>query len=939
MITDPVEQFLSILPFHPDPYQMDAIRALSDGRSVLVAAPTGTGKTVVAEYAVHLALARGLRALYTTPIKALSNQKYRDFRARYGDQVGLLTGDLVENPRGRLLVMTTEVARNILVQDPNSFQDVGCLVFDEVHYLADPERGTAWEESILLAPIYVPLVCLSATVANAEEIAEWIRTTGRDVALIESFERSVPLKHRYYLEGTLYPILEGDRPQAVVGTWGRGDRDTGNKAAGTTGANGHRNGHRSRDADLLQPRPPDVVRALDDAGLLPGIYFLFSRKAVEAAAESCMPLKLLPYRHSAEVRRIAQERLAGLPAEDRTLTQVERLLALLPKGIGFHHAGMLPPLKTLVEELLAAGRLKVVFATDTLALGINVPARSVVVGEMTKFDGQLRRPLSPGEYRQLTGRAGRRGMDPVGYSILLDSPWVGIERAMETAIGAVAPLESAFRPGYGTVLNLLQQGGDEDRLSRLISGSLRQFQEDGKLRRLAEERERIAGALASLPSHCPICGEPSQGLEQEKRLRREQGRAEAAVEAAFREKALLEERIGAWPWQYGKSQRKQWLRDAPYGAVAYSRRHGWTAYLGPSREGIGSFFLEGGVAPLPTYADLDYLPDPPVTLELPESVSRRSHLVDGVAEGIDRREIDQLAAALERLGLPDLESTAQEVKAAAQVANAGALAALDERAAAAAVRRREVALALAQNPYLSCPHRPQHRRAERDRRHLSGLLAAQDKELDVARKEASRRAHRIVRSLRSVLESFGYLAGGQPTRKAAALMRIFDSNALILSELLDWGILADLSAPELAEVASWFAFDKDGAGRALATTERLARARGAVDAATRQVLEVERRNGLSLSHALPQEFRGVALGWATGARLADLSARSGLAEGDIVFTLQKAIDLCRQIGQAAPRSRTPSLARRAAEAERLLRRGVVDSYYRWVVGDSVVSDR
>ncbi len=953
MPVDPVQEFLAGLAFQLDPFQTEAIQALAQGRSVLVAAPTGTGKTVIAEFAVHLALARGLRAIYTTPIKALSNQKFRDFRARYGDQVGLLTGDLVENPAGRLLVMTTEVARNMLVQAPSSFQDVGCLVFDEVHYLADPERGTAWEESILLAPAHVPLVCLSATVANAGEIAEWIRTTGRDVALIESDQRAVPLKHRYYLEGLLHPLLEGGRHQLPIIRQRSGGRNGSARGGGvappriqhsalstqhTSTANSGRNGRHPEDSAFLPPGPSEVVKALSGADLLPALYFMFSRKAVEEAAEACHRLNLLPYPQAAEVRRLVRERLASLPTADHALLQVERLLALLPRGIGFHHAGLLPPLKTLVEELLAAGTLKVVFATDTLALGINVPARSVVVGEMVKFDGQTRRPLSPGEYRQLTGRAGRRGMDPVGYSILLDSPWVGIDRILEIATGDVAPLESAFRPGYSTILNLQRQPGDEDRLAQLIAGSLRQFQEGGKLRELTEERDRIVELLAALPSGCPVCGDPSTGMEQEKKLKREQDRAESALEAALRDRVALEGRISAWPWQYSKIARKQWVRFAPTGAMAYSRDCGWMVYLGPSSEGIGSFFFDGTAAPLATYSTLDYLPDPPIVLTLPESIARRGTLLDGIAGSLSQRESHELSEALKRMDTPDLEAIAREAKAAATVANANALRELEQRIASAEARRHEATQALGQNPYRSCPHRGEHRSTERDRRHYAGLLIEVDRDLASARREAGRRAHRTLRSLRSVLERFGYMANGQPTRKAGVLMRIFDSRGLIISELLDWGVLADISAAELAEVASWFAFDKDGAGRPLALTERLSRARAAAEAVEKQVLEAERRFGTNLSSPIAPEFRGVALAWANGANLLDLSSRSGLAEGDIVFAVQKTIDLCRQIGQAASYSRTPSLSGKAREAERLLRRGVVDSYYRWVVGQTADSN-
>jgi ATP-dependent RNA helicase HelY len=923
---DRMGEFIATLPFAPDTFQLEAISALSENRSVLVAAPTGSGKTVVAEFAVHLALSRGLRAVYTTPIKALSNQKFRDFRARYGDRVGLMTGDLVENPTGRLLVMTTEVARNMLVQDTGSFQDVGALIFDEVHYLADPERGTAWEESILLAPPYVPLVCLSATVANASEIAEWIRTTGRDVALVESFERVVPLRQRYYLDGKLVPILNGSGSLHLAPHQKGGER-----AGRIRTIQGGWGTRRKRSAEDEAPNPPEVVKALTEADLLPAIYFLFSRKSVEEAAESCQRLHLLSGHQMAEVRRLAHERLAVLPAADAALAQVERLTGLLPKGVGFHHAGLLPPLKTLVEELLASGLLRVVFATDTLALGINVPARSVVVGEMTKYDGQSRRLLSSGEYRQLTGRAGRRGMDEVGYSVLLYSPWVSVDRSLEIADGDVAPLQSAFRPGYSTVLNLWRGPGDEEMLAQLIGGSLRQFQEDGRVRELGKERDHIAHTLASLPANCPVCGDFASWLGQEKRLKREQEKAEATVAAVRQEKAALEERLSSWPWQYTKTQRRTWMRAAEPGDVAYSRNRGWLIYLGPSNAGIGSFYSSSGISSPDGYTELSYLPDPPVKAALPESIARRLHLLDGAVHAAGEEERRALALALEQIELPDLETAAREAGAAARKANADALLRLRDRLADAIGRRREIALALSQNPYQSCPHRPEHRRAERDRRHYSGLLAASEQELEAAKKETGKRAQRTLRSIRSVLETFGYMADGQPTAKAKMLMRLFGTNSLAIAELLDWGVLADASPPELAEVASWFAFDKDGSGRALALTERLARIRSAAEAVAKRAVEVEHRSGLDLSQPLSPQFRGVALAWATGSDLSTLSSRSGLAEGDIVFALQKTIDICRQIGQAALHSRTPALARRAAEAEALLHRGVVASYYRWVV--------
>ena len=930
--TDPILAFSRGLPFQLDPYQIDALQALTRGQSVLVTAPTGTGKTVIAEFAVQLALFRDLRALYTTPIKALSNQKFRDFRLRHGDQVGLMTGDLVENPSGRLLVMTTEVARNMLVQDPSTFRDVGCLVFDEVHYLADPERGTAWEESILLAPPYVPLVCLSATVANARELADWIASTGRDVALVESFERAVPLKHRYFLDGKLHPILENGaqlpaihlpKGNAKIALPRHGGRTN---MVNQAGAPGGRHGRGGPDPEG-PPFPPDVVKSMAGANLLPAIYFLFSRRSVEEAAESCQKLTLLPYSERTELYRLAQERLAQLPAQDRVLDQVQRLVGLLPRGIGFHHAGLLPPLKTLVEELLASGKLKVVFATDTLALGLNVPARSVVVGEMTKFDGQSRRLLLSSEYRQLTGRAGRRGMDSVGYSILLHSPRVGLARTLEVATGDVAPLESAFRPGYSTILNLWQSPDDEDRISRLIAGSLRQFQESGRLRTLATERDEISSALGGLPIGCPLDGGPINWLAQEKGLLREQERAETRLEAAHHESAGLEAQIANWPWQYAKSRKREWVRQARQGEVVYSRKRGWGVYLGPAPTGIGQFHFGGTPLSLEGYPDLDYLPDPPLQI---------APLPPGEDSAHSPLPADPITAALHALPLPDLETTAREHSSRLREANSGALFAAREKLAAAQERLNDSSLGLAGSPCRSCHLRASHRRSERQRRDYGGQLAAAERDLASARADSSRRAQRILQSLRRVLESLGYMSAGQPGPKAALLRRLFDSNSLVISEMLDWGMLADASPAEVAEVASWFAFDREGSGKALSMTERLNRMRATAESISKRVLEIERRQGVSLSSPFSPEFRGIALAWAGGADLATIAARSGLAEGDLVFALQKTIDLCKQIGVAASASRTPSLARRAAEAEKLLRRGVVDSYYCWVVSPAAL---
>lgn len=480
--------------FPLDPFQLEAVQELFTGGSVMVAAPTGTGKTVVAEAAVFRASQRGRRALYTSPIKALSNQKFRDLRLEYGDDVGLMTGDVVENAAGTILVMTTEVVRNMLLQRPREFADVDCIIFDEVHFLSDPARGTTWEEAIICAPQHVQLVCLSATVSNAGQVADWISEVHKPIRLITHRKRSVPLEHFYFMENRLLPLIDASgrptkRLQGIGGENRRGIRT--------------RNMPWSRDRrgdGRQEPRPADVVRRLRNEGLLPAIYFFFSRRDCERAAETCTMLGLTGAGQGDEIRRLLDERLGALPEEDRALSQVVSLQRLLPLGVGFHHAGLLPVLKVLVEELFNRALLQVVFATDTLSLGINMPAKTVIVGELTKFDGESRRPLTPNEYQQLTGRAGRRGLDERGFAVVPYSPWTEVEEVLAIGTGELLPIESTFTLRYNTVLSLWDAGPNPtERLAHLFASSLREYQLDDQLKALGDELNGIRHELHTLP--------------------------------------------------------------------------------------------------------------------------------------------------------------------------------------------------------------------------------------------------------------------------------------------------------------------------------------------------------------------------------------------------------------------------------------------------------
>ncbi len=527
MVDELLAAFASDYPFALDPFQREAITHLAEDRSVLVAAPTGTGKTIVAEFAIWQARRRGQRVIYTAPLKALSNQKFRDLRARYGPQaVGLVTGDIVERNQAPILVMTTEIYRNMLLEEEARDQDreppasvesanaltpeelhpliarlnaelneVGCVIFDELHYLSDRERGPVWEEAIIHSPKHVLLVGLSATVSNAEELALWISRVHRPISLVLHTERAIPLDHYYYLDGKLHLVMNAEgqrvehfpkiggeakrrnaRGEARVYTFGSDGKGQRQQAAPKAGAaEPDQPATPPANVEREAPEPGEILAALHQADLLPCLYFLPGRRIVEESASSTAGHLLVDPEEQALLQEEVSAWLAALPAEDRELEQVQRLTALLPRGLAYHHAGLLPGLKVLVETLFQRGHLRAVFATDTLALGINMPARSVVVGSLSKFDGVGMRLLTPNEYQQLTGRAGRRGMDERGAAIIPYSPWEPFEPSFTALTGRLLPVNSAFSMRYNSVLNLWR-GGDIRRLRGDVASSFREFQ-------------------------------------------------------------------------------------------------------------------------------------------------------------------------------------------------------------------------------------------------------------------------------------------------------------------------------------------------------------------------------------------------------------------------------------------------------------------------------
>jgi ATP-dependent RNA helicase HelY len=479
--------------FRLDRFQIEAIEHIDAGRSVIVSAPTGSGKTVVAEHAIDKALGERRRAFYTTPIKALSNQKYRDLAARIGaSRVGLLTGDNAINPDADVVVMTTEVLRNMLYEG-RDLDDLAFTVLDEVHYLEDSFRGPVWEEVILHLPRHVALVCLSATVSNSDEVGGWLESVRGPTGIVVETTRPVELTNLYAVGDRrgdrlhLLPTLVDGRPNPEGTRFdpdlrrGRGDR------------------RKKKRPPWRTPSRLELLDALEDDDLLPVIWFVFSRKGCDEAATTLRRAgaRYTDDEEAARIRAIAEERLDGLDPRDLALLDTAGWMDRLERGIASHHAGLVPAFKEAVEVCFAEGLVRVVFATETLALGVNLPARSVVIDKLTKFTGEQHELLTPAQFTQLTGRAGRRGIDRTGHAIVPWSPFTQFDQVASLAASRAFRLRSAFRPTYNMAVNLLQRH-EPDAARALLARSFAQYQADAGVARLEARLERERGRLDDL---------------------------------------------------------------------------------------------------------------------------------------------------------------------------------------------------------------------------------------------------------------------------------------------------------------------------------------------------------------------------------------------------------------------------------------------------------
>ena len=497
------EAFAAQFPFPLDTFQRAAIDALDQGQSVLVAAPTGSGKTVVAEFAIARALEAGRKTFYTTPLKALSNQKFGDLVEKHGaEHVGLLTGDNTINGEAPVVVMTTEVLRNMLYERRDTLTGLQAVIMDEVHYLQDPYRGAVWEEVLIHLPPSVAVTCLSATISNAEEFGEWIRTLRGDTRVVIEERRPVPLEHHYLVGNRLHPMhVEQDgvaMPNPYVVSLDQQELEAKTYYRRGSALPQHeriarpREGHRR----VYVPKREEVVEVLEEQGMLPAIYFVFSRAGCDRSVRWLVGsgIRLTTRGEADRIRERAEMRAAWIAEEDLVTLGFYDFLEGLTAGVAAHHAGMLPVFKETVEELFEEGLVKVVFATETLSLGINMPAKTVVIEDLWKFQGERHELLTPGEYTQLTGRAGRRGIDQLGHAVVVYQRQVPFERVAGLAATRTYDLTSSFRPSYNMAVNLVRNYSPEQ-AHHMLNASFGQFLADRGVVALERAKERHREAL------------------------------------------------------------------------------------------------------------------------------------------------------------------------------------------------------------------------------------------------------------------------------------------------------------------------------------------------------------------------------------------------------------------------------------------------------------
>jgi ATP-dependent RNA helicase HelY len=915
--------FAATVAFPLDDFQVQACQAVEEGRGVLVAAPTGAGKTIVGEFAVHLALVSGRKAFYTTPIKALSNQKYNDLVRRHGAKnVGLLTGDSSINGEAPIVVMTTEVLRNMMYAGSSTLHGLGYVVMDEVHYLADRFRGAVWEEVIIHLPQDVQVVSLSATVSNAEEFGAWLAEVRGDVDIIVSEHRPVPLWQHMMVQQSMYDLFVDEASAPVTGIDAtrvnpellQAIRQSEQRGRWDDGArHGSQSDRHSRGGRGKAPRGPgggyggrgmartsggragggatrsEVVQQLEREGLLPAITFIFSRVGCEAAVGQLLRdgVRLIPEAEGDRIRRTVEERVSSLADEDLGVLGYWDFVDGLTRGFAAHHAGMLPTFREIVEELFTAGRIRAVFATETLALGINMPARTVVIEKLVKFNGETHADVTPAEYTQLTGRAGRRGIDVEGHALV---QW---NRGMDPlAVAGLAstrtyPLRSSFRPTYNMAVNLVAQVGRET-AREILETSFAQFQADravvGMARAVRKNEEGLEGYAEGMACHLGDFAEYAALRHEIARLEKDGARERSASRRAEAAVSLETLRIGD-------------VIKIPSG-----RRAGYAVVVQPSKSYRGE-------TPAPTVVTEDKQLLKLTLVDVPTPVEAIGHVkVPPHFNAKSPKARRDLATSL-RIAVPHDPPPSRSRGSAAYAGSA-------EDGRIAELRRQ-----LKAHPCHQCPDREDHARwAERWWRLKRETVGLQRK-VEGRTNSVARTFDRIC----TLLGEMGYLSdsGDLVTPQGENLRRLYTEKDLLAAECLRLGVWKRLDPAGLASVVSALIHEPrrdetDPSPRM--PNEDVAESIREMNRLWSVLEDRERELGLPLTGDPDAGMAWMMHRWASGRQLEEVLRGSDMAAGDFVRRCKQVVDLLGQIGDAAPEPTLRTTSRKAIDA---VMRGVV----------------
>ncbi len=928
-----LRRFTDGLDFPLDEFQQTACEAVEEGKGVLVAAPTGAGKTIVGEFAVHLALATGRKAFYTTPIKALSNQKYHDLVRSHGaENVGLLTGDSSVNGEAPIVVMTTEVLRNMMYGGSRTLHGLGYVVMDEVHYLADRFRGAVWEEVIIHLPESVQVVSLSATVSNAEEFGDWLAEVRGNHEVVVSEHRPVPLSQHMLVGTTMFDLFAGNRvnpdllhairnaeqrgrfedtahrgsgrgaPPRVQQRGGRGRGGVGGGSRGGSSRGGSGGGRGPGGGDggrgfARGGRPgggatrAEVIEELDRDGLLPAITFIFSRVGCEASVGQLLAAgtRLIPEREGLRIRRHVEERVESLAEEDLAVLGYWDFVEGLSRGFAAHHAGMLPLFREIVEELFTSARIRAVFATETLALGINMPARTVVLEKLVKFNGEAHVDVTPAEYTQLTGRAGRRGIDIEGHAVV---QWArGVD---PLAVGGLAstrtyPLRSSFRPTYNMAVNLVSQVGRE--VARdILETSFAQFQADravvGIATAVRRNEEGLDGYAEAM--HCHL-GDFRQYADLRRRLADAEKDGAKSRSASRRAEAAVA---------------MENLKIGDVIRIPAGRRAGWAVVVQPARAAKGAptgpaVVTEDKQFRRLTLVDVPEAVEAVAQVKVPPNFNPKSPK--------SRRD---LATTL-RVAVPHGSDETPRRRAARDAA-----AAAGESERVAALRAE-----LKAHPCHQCPEREAHARwAERWWRLKRETVGLQRK-VEGRTNTVARTFDRIC----DALEARGYLEDGGTvvTERGERLRRLYTEKDLLAAECLRHDVWKRLDAAGLAAAVSALVHEPRHEEAEVSPRMPNDEVAAAVTSMERLWSEIE---DLESEHDLPSTSMpdgGMAWmvhRWASGERLDAVLRGQDIAAGDFVRRCKQLVDLLDQVGKAATDEVLRRTARQAVDA---VLRGVV----------------